>query len=183
MLYCSFTLTTGGRDRIDRHVVVTAVPQDDESSMDLSQKQVQGEVAIGRRHDGVNGIWIATADQIAGLLVNDIDPVTRGCIWEKALSTSRKPGLQCPRGFCGRRRPWSPPRTPSLRPETSPLGNSTTELWLGFFARSETNNPVSRSMSNLWSGITRWFAAPAMVGSRAVNPAYRPNTSSTMKRS
>jgi hypothetical protein len=27
-----------------------------------------------------------------------------------------------------------------------------------------------------YSGITQWWAAPAMVGRRAVNPAYRPKT-------
>jgi len=38
-------------------------------------------------------------------------------------------------------------------------------------------------MLNLNSGMTHLLAAPAIVGSIAVNPAYRPNTSSTRNRS
>ena len=38
-------------------------------------------------------------------------------------------------------------------------------------------------MSNGYSGMTQRSAAPAIVGRSAVNPAYRPNTSMTRKRS
>jgi hypothetical protein len=38
-------------------------------------------------------------------------------------------------------------------------------------------------MLKRYSGMTQRFAAPAIVGKRAVNPAYRPNTSITRIRS
>ncbi len=38
-------------------------------------------------------------------------------------------------------------------------------------------------MSNWCSGMTQRFAAPAIVGRSAVNPAYRPKTSITRNRS
>src|SRR4029077_11157467 len=65
----------------------------------------------------------------------------------------------------------------------APSETMTTEYWLGWRARSEDNNSVRCSMSNLYSGMTHRFAAPAIVGSIAVNPAYRPNTSITRNRS
>ena len=38
-------------------------------------------------------------------------------------------------------------------------------------------------MLNLYSGMTQRLAAPAIVGTIAVKPAYRPKTSKTRKRS
>ena len=35
--------------------------------------QVEGEVAVGHRHDGVDGVRIAAADEVAELLVDDVD--------------------------------------------------------------------------------------------------------------
>ena len=57
------------------------------------------------------------------------------------------------------------------------------EYRLGFFRRSELSNSANCSILNLCSGITQRLAAPAMVGSMALNPAYLPKTSSTMNRS
>src|SRR5215831_1613520 len=45
------------------------------------------------------------------------------------------------------------------------------------------SNSARRSMFTGCSGMTQRSAAPAIVGKRAVNPAYRPNTSITRKRS
>src|ERR1035441_2753373 len=65
-----------GSNSVDGQVVVTAIPEDDKSSVNLAQEQVQGDVAIGHGDDGVNGIGITAADQVAEFLANDVDGFT-----------------------------------------------------------------------------------------------------------
>src|SRR5881396_3619906 len=72
---------------------------------------------------------------------------------------------------------------PSCEDRRSPSDASTTEYRLGFLLRSRVSSSASRSTSTGCSGITQRSAAPAIVGSSDVKPAYRPNTSITRKRS
>ena len=59
-----------------------------------------------------------------------------------------------------------------LPPEkVAPSDTRTTEYLLGFVKRSSQSSSVRRSMLNSYSGITQRLAAPAKVGSIAVNPA------------
>jgi len=60
-------------DGLDRHVVVLAVPQTDHPPGFLVQDQVQGQVAEGHGDDRVDGIGVAAADEIAQLLVDNVD--------------------------------------------------------------------------------------------------------------
>src|SRR6266705_4672650 len=60
-------------DGLERNVVVMAVPEDDEPPADIFQQKVQGEIAVGHGCDRVDGIGVAAADEIAELLVDDID--------------------------------------------------------------------------------------------------------------
>src|ERR1035438_6795046 len=66
----------GRCNRIDRQVVVTAIPENHQASVDLAQKQVEREVAVRHRHDGINRVGVAAADQVAELLVNRVDRFT-----------------------------------------------------------------------------------------------------------
>jgi len=54
-------------------VVVTAIFEDDKPSVDAAQDQVKGKVAIGHGDNGVKGIGVAGADQVAQFLVEDVD--------------------------------------------------------------------------------------------------------------
>src|SRR5216683_1996722 len=45
----------------------------DETAADVSQEEIESEIAVGHGGDGVNGIGIAAADEIAELLVDDVD--------------------------------------------------------------------------------------------------------------
>src|ERR1700758_3385137 len=45
-----------GSDRVDREVVVTAIPEDDKSPVNLAEEQVQREVAVSHGNDGINGV-------------------------------------------------------------------------------------------------------------------------------
>jgi hypothetical protein len=62
-----------GRDGIQGDIVVVAVLEDDEAAADVLQEEIESEIAVGHGSDRVNGIWIAAADQITELLVDDID--------------------------------------------------------------------------------------------------------------
>src|SRR5712692_11568778 len=66
----------GGGDGLERNVVVVAVLEDDETAADVSQEEIESEIAVGHGGDGVNGIGIAAADEIAELLVDDVDCFT-----------------------------------------------------------------------------------------------------------
>src|SRR5437016_13446378 len=63
----------GGGDSFKRNVVVVAVLEDHQAPADVFQEQIESEIAVGHGGDGVNGIGIAAADEIAKLLVDDID--------------------------------------------------------------------------------------------------------------
>src|SRR5712692_9302416 len=66
----------GGSDGLERNVVVVAVLEDDEAAADVFQEEIESEIAVGHGGDGVNGIGIAAADEIAELLVDDVDCFT-----------------------------------------------------------------------------------------------------------
>ncbi len=50
-----------------------AVLEDDETTADVFQEEIESEITVGHGSDGVNGIGIAAADEITELLVDDID--------------------------------------------------------------------------------------------------------------
>src|SRR5207244_10943915 len=56
----------------ERDDVVVAVLEDRQAPVDVFQEQSESEIAVGHGGDGVNGIGIAAADEIAKLLVDDI---------------------------------------------------------------------------------------------------------------
>ncbi len=62
-----------GDDRVDGHVVVATILKDDETPMDFIEDEVQGEIAEGHRGDGIDGIRIAAANEVAEFLVDDVD--------------------------------------------------------------------------------------------------------------
>src|SRR6266851_1837399 len=66
----------GGGDGFEGDVVIMAVLEDDEAATDVFQEEIESEIAVGHGGDGVNGIGIAAADEIAELLVDDIDCFT-----------------------------------------------------------------------------------------------------------
>jgi len=78
-----------GRDGVDGQVVVTAVPEDNQPSVDFAQQQVEGEITVGHRNNGVNGIGIAAADQVAKLLVDDVDRLAHVVFGRKLLQFFR----------------------------------------------------------------------------------------------
>src|SRR6266436_249091 len=63
----------GGGDRFKRNVVVVAVLEDNETPADFFQEEIESEIAIGHGGNGVNGVGIAAAHEIAELLINDVD--------------------------------------------------------------------------------------------------------------
>src|SRR5215467_68996 len=63
----------GGGDGFQRNVVVVAVLEHHQTTADIFEQKVQREIAIGHRGDGVDGIRITTAHEIAELLVDDVD--------------------------------------------------------------------------------------------------------------
>ena len=67
----------GGGDGIDGHVVVAAIFEDDETAVNAIEEQVQGQVAVGHGDDGVDGVGIAAANQIAELLVDAFNSFCR----------------------------------------------------------------------------------------------------------
>jgi len=62
-----------GGNGFERDVVVVPVLENHEAAADVLQEEIESEIAVGHRSDGVNGIGIATADEIAEFLVDDID--------------------------------------------------------------------------------------------------------------
>src|SRR5260370_24876038 len=62
-----------GDDRVDGHVVVAAILKDDEAPMDFIEEEVQGKIAEGHRGDGIDGIGIAAANEVAEFLVDDVN--------------------------------------------------------------------------------------------------------------
>src|SRR5713101_8553678 len=66
----------GGGDGLEGNVVVVTVFEDDETAADVFQEEIESEIAVGHGGDGVNGIGIAAADEIAELLVDDVDCFT-----------------------------------------------------------------------------------------------------------
>src|ERR1700684_1888926 len=67
LLFYTDNLLRGGNG-VDGHVVVTAIPEHDEPPVNLAQEQVQSQVAIGHGDDGIDGVGIAAADEVAELL-------------------------------------------------------------------------------------------------------------------
>jgi len=78
VLYCSFDVDDlfSSGDGLEGNVVVVAVLEDNETAADIFQEEIESEVAVGHGSDGVNGIGIAAADEIAELLVDDVDFLT-----------------------------------------------------------------------------------------------------------
>src|ERR1019366_4919483 len=76
-----------GSNSVDRQVVITDIPEDDKSSVNLAQEQVQGDVAIGHGDDGVNGVGITAADQVAEFLrtCEDVRNVVVGVAGDKPV--------------------------------------------------------------------------------------------------
>ena len=62
-----------GRDRVNGHVVVAAAFQNDQAALDLVQDEIQSEVAESHGNNGVNGVGLATAHQVAQFLVDHLD--------------------------------------------------------------------------------------------------------------
>src|SRR5579859_2824957 len=62
-----------GGDGFERNVVVVAVFEDHQASADVFEQQVQSEVPVSHRRNGVNGVGIAAAHQVAQLLIDDVD--------------------------------------------------------------------------------------------------------------
>src|SRR5580700_2541698 len=63
LLYADNLLRCG--NGVDGHVVVAAIPEHDKASVNLAEEQVQSQVAIGHGDDGVDGVGISAADQVA----------------------------------------------------------------------------------------------------------------------
>src|SRR5437867_347609 len=63
----------GGSDSFERNVVVVAVLEDDETAANIFQEEIESEIAVGHRGDGVNSIGIAATNEIAELLIDDVD--------------------------------------------------------------------------------------------------------------
>src|SRR5579872_223595 len=61
-----------GGHSVDRYVIVSAVLEDNKSTVDLVKNQVESKIAVGHRDDRVDRVGITTADQIAQLLVDDV---------------------------------------------------------------------------------------------------------------
>jgi len=62
-----------GSDGFERNVVVVAILEDDEAAADFFQEQVESEIAVSHRRDGINGVGVAATDEIAEFLGDDVD--------------------------------------------------------------------------------------------------------------
>jgi len=63
----------GSSDGADGRVVVAAFFEDDQAAESFIEDEVQREVAVSHRHDGIEGVGIAGADQVAEFLADDFD--------------------------------------------------------------------------------------------------------------
>jgi len=53
-------------------MVVFTISQTDHPPHFILHNQIQSQVAISHRHDGINGVGVATADEITKFLIDDV---------------------------------------------------------------------------------------------------------------
>src|SRR5438477_2801593 len=63
----------GGGDGVQRYVVIVSVLEDDETTADFFQEEIESEVAISHGGDGIDSVGIAASNKVAELLIDDVD--------------------------------------------------------------------------------------------------------------
>src|SRR5271167_240985 len=63
----------GGSDGFDGHVVVAAVFENDQAPVNAIENEIESQVAVGHRDDGVDRVRITATHQVTELLIDDVN--------------------------------------------------------------------------------------------------------------
>src|SRR5260370_329795 len=63
----------GAGHHFNRHVVIAPIFQDDEATLEATQDEIEGKVAVGHRYNRINRVGIAAAHHVSETLVDDMD--------------------------------------------------------------------------------------------------------------